>query len=347
MSFRIFLLLFFATVTARADLTVAPRYDYILGKEQELANRFLVKSKLNSSVGPFGLYLEGFSEFEGNEQQRELRRSAPRGYLQEAYFEFKLSSFFVRVGRQALRWSESWTVPSLDIWTGRRWNRLFFDPLAEQLTHPTGASFSYAKDDFSLDLVGIGEVAETVYPEPLPEVKVDKNTSFGGRAKWMVGGFGLAAMTAQSQGKNYYGFSGNYAFDQAVPKFELGTSHDGTEQSFATLGCDVFLGNWILLPQLSTYEVKGLLGKETQSTFYLSVQWNPDRHDVQLQAFHNLKTEDSFVGASYGYNLTDYVSISGFVQNYQGNQGLYKVYEDLTGGTLFGVRFEVTGNLAF
>lgn len=354
MSFRIFLLFFLISAEARADLTVAPRYEYIQGTEEELANRFIVKTKLNSNVGPFALFVEGFSEFEGNEDQTFIRRSPSKGYLQEAYVEFKLESFFVRVGRQALRWSESWTVPSLDVWTGRRWNRLFFDPLSEQLTHPTGAFFSYAKDDYSLDLVGIGELAETTYPVPFPEVKNDKNASFGGRMKWMMGGFGLGVMAAQSQKKNYYGFSGNYAFDEAVPKFEMGSSHDSAatpgvspDQSFATLGCDVFLGDWILLPQMSLYELNGLGGKETQTTFYLSLQWNPHRHDIQVQAFQNIKSEDSFIGASYGYNLTDYFTASGFIQNYQGKQGLYEVYHDITGGLVFGVRFEVTGNLAF
>lgn len=347
------LFLFFGS-WARADFTVAPRYEFIRGKDEELANRFLVKAKVNTNLGPFGVFVEGFSEFESNEDQSFIRRSPSRGYLQEAYFEFKLESFFVRVGRQALRWSESWTVPSLDIWTGRRWNRLFFDPLADQLTHPTGASFSYAKNDFSLDLVGVGEIAETTYPIPFPQVSEEKNTSFGGRAKWGVTGFGFSAVTAQILKKNYYGLGANYAFDQAVPKFEVGTRHDtaavvsaGQDQSFATLGCDFFLGSWILLPQVSVYEAVNGLAKETQTTYYFSTQWNPNRHDVQLQAFYNQQSKDSYFNFSYGYNVTDAVTVSGFVQNYEGEQGLYQVYHDITGGTVVGMRVEVTGNLAF
>lgn len=340
--------------TARADLTAGARYDYIQGKEEELANRLIVKSKLNGNLGPFGIYAEGFGEFEGNEDQAFIRRSPSHGYLQEAYFEFKLDSFFVRVGRQALRWSESWTLPSLDVWTGRRFNRLFFDPLADQLTHSTGASFTYAKDNFSLELVGIGELAENFYPVPIPDSEPEKNTSFGGRVKWNWGGFGFSAMSAQVLKKNYYGVTGNYAFDTAVPKFEAGYVNDTTaglpmkrDAAFYTLGCDIFWGNWILLPQVSVFDVNGLTKNETQTSYYLSGQWNPNRHDVQLQIYRNATNEDSFMSASYGYNVTDYFTASAFVQNYDGLEGLYQIYHEITGGLVMGVRLELTGNLAF
>lgn len=354
MKLKVFLFFFMACSFARADLTVSPRYDYFLGAETELANRFLVKTQLNAGKGPFSVFIDGFTEFEGNESQRTVRRSPPRGYLQEAYFELKMESFFVRVGRQALRWSESWTVPSLDVWTGRRWNRLFLDPFSEQLVHPTGVAFSYAPGNFSLDLVGVGEAAESTFPMPIHSVKPDSDTGYGIRSQWMWGGLGLSVVGAEAQKKRYYGMSGNYAFDKAVPRFEIGSSHDvspnqnkNTEQSFSTLGCDIFLDNWILLPQVSAYEVLTADQKDIQTTFYLSLQWNPDKHNLQVQSFQNLKAKDSFFGVSYGYNVTDNFSASGFVQNYQGQQGLYKIYEDITGGMVFGFRLEVTGNLAF
>lgn len=339
----------------KADLTVSPRYEHIRGKQKELANRILVKAKLNSALGPFVFFAEGFSEYEGNEDQIFIRRSPARGYLQEAYLEYKMESFFVRVGRQALRWSESWTLPSLDIWTGRRYNRLYFDPLADQLTHSTGASFSYVKGDFSLDLVGIGELAENIYPIPLPEAEIEKNTSFGGRAKWSWGGVGFSALAAQVLKRNYYGFAGNYALDVAVPKFELGYSHDTTpdlpvqrDTRFATAGCDLFLGTWVVLPQVSYFEViRATGGSEFQTSYYVSAQWNPNRHDIQMQVYQNPNAKDVFAGLSYGYNFTDYFTASGFVQNYDGQEGLYKIYKEITGGPVFGVRFEMTGNLVF
>lgn len=342
-------------VAVKADLTAAPRYEYIRGNEEELANRLMVKAKLNGSKGPFAIFVESFGEFEQNQDQIFIRRSPAKGYLQEAYLEFKLDSFYIRVGRQALRWSESWTLPSLDIWTGRRFNRLLFDPLPEQLTHSTGASFSYAQGDLSLDFVGISDLAENYYPIPIVEAEVEKNNSFGGRAKWNLGGFGFSALAAQVLKKNYYGVTGNYALDVAVPKIEMGYSYDTTadlpikrDTTFTTLGVDLFLGNWIVLPQISYFEVNLPDGaNEFQTSYYVSAQWNPNRHDIQMQLYQNPETEDFFGSLSYGYNLTDYFTASSFVQNYSGQEGLYKMYEEITGGPVFGVRVELTGNWAF
>ncbi|KYG68303.1 hypothetical protein AZI87_03340 [Bdellovibrio bacteriovorus] len=353
MRFGLLLILLLNSAVAMADLTVAPRYEYIQGTEEELANRLIVKGKLNSTVGPFGIFVEGFGEFEGNEDQAFVRRSPSHGYLQEAYFEFNLDSFYVRVGRQALRWSESWTVPSLDVWTGRRWNRLFFDPLADQLTHSTGVVFSYARETYSLEFVGVGELAESYYPVPIPQPDVEENTSFGGRVKWNWGNFAFSALTAQVLTTDHYGVTGNYAFENAVPKFELGYVHDRKalenqqDRKFATLGCDIFWGNWILLTQVSRYETLVTNGLAYETSYYLTGQWNPNRHDVQLQAFYNPDAESNFGSFSYGYNITDYFTVSGFVQNYAGVSGLYKIYEEITGGTVVGLRLELSGNLAF
>ena len=355
MRFWLAVFILVSSLAAQADLTGATRYDYIRGPEEELANRLILKSKLNYNLGLFGLYLEAFGELEGNEDQKYIRRSESQAYLQEAYLEFKVDSFYLRVGRQAIRWSESWTLPSLDVWTGRRYNRLYFDPLVDQLTHPTGISASYAIDTFSLEFVGIGDVAPNYYPIPVPEEKLKKNTSFGGRVKADVAGFGLSAITAQVLKKNYYGASANYAFEKAVPKFEIGSVTDTTvsaplkkDHLFSTLGCDLFLGNWVLLPQVSVFEANtATLTTENQVSYYLSTQWNPNRHDLQMQFYRNDTAKDVFANVSYGYNVTDYMTVLGFVQNYEGQQGLYQVFEEITGGWAFGARIELTGNLAF
>lgn len=354
MPFGLLLFFFAIGLQAHADITTAARYEYIRGPEDELANRLLLKSKFNYDLGPFGIYLEGFGELEGNEDQKFIRRTDSTAYLQEAYLEFKLDSFYLRVGRQAIRWSESWTLPSLDVWTGRRYNRLFFDPWVDQFTHSTGILASYARESFSVDFVGVGDVAPNYYPVPIPEENLEKNTSFGGRVKLDFAGFGFSALTAQVLKKNYYGVSGNYAFEKAVPKFEAGSVHDSTLAStkkdlpFFTAGCDLFLGNWAILPQVSIFEAHTVaLDTQNQVSYYLSTQWNPNRHDLQFQFYRNDTVKDLFGNVSYGYNLTDYLTVSGFVQNYEGQQGLYQVYEEITGGWAFGARIELTGNLAF
>ncbi|MGE9743295.1 hypothetical protein [Bdellovibrio bacteriovorus] len=355
MRFLVLLALLMISPWARADLVFAPRYEYIRGQEDELANRLILKGKLNSNLGPFGIFIEGFGDFEGNEDQAYIRRSPSKGYLQEAYLEFKLDSFYVRVGRQAIRWSEMWSLPSLDVWSGRRWARLFFDPFQDQLTHPTGASFSYARETWSLDLVGIGDVAESTYPIPAPEPVEEKNTSFGGRLKMDVKGFGLSLVSAQILNRNHYGFTANYAFETAVPKFEYGYVDDTTlpdtiksDRSFGTVGMDLFLGNWVVLPQVTAYEVNTLTGTQTQVSYYVSAQWNPNRHDVFFQLYQNDTTKDLFVNASYGYNWTDYFTSTIFAQSYQGKDGgLYDMYEEITGGYVVGLRLEFTGSLPF
>ncbi len=201
------------------------------------------------------------------------------------------------------------------------------------------------RDSFSVDLVGIGELAENTYPFPFTDTIPEKMSHFGGRLKWSLGGFSFTALSAQIQNKNYYGLSGNYAFDQFVPKIEMGSKN--SETSFGTLGVDMFIGSWVLMPQVSVYEVQGLEQKETHTTVYFSFQWNPSRFDIQVQAYKNVKNEDAFVSASCGYNLTDSFTLSGFAQNYAGTEGLYRIYQEMTGGTVFGLRAELTGNLVF
>ncbi len=355
------IVLFFVlfSLGARADFSLAPRYEYISGNT-ELANRLILKSKFNANAGPFGIYLEGFGDFDGATEAAAIRRSSNQGYLQEGYVEFKLDSIYIRVGRQAMRWSESWSIPSLDVWTGRRLNRLFFDPLSEQLTHSFGMSFSYASQSFGLDLVAVNELAEFIYPEPYPRTLAtneDNDNSFGARIKFDLGGFGFSAMAAQVLKKGSYGMSANYAFEKFVPKFEFGGSHDETpglitnqDEYFSTFGCDIFLGSVILLPQITVFDFGNLRNRNNdyQSAYYLSMQWNPNKHDLQTQVFFNTTMQDSYASLSYGYNLTDYFTMSGFVQNYEGSDGsLYKSYKDMTGGFVAGVRFEFTGNLAF
>lgn len=348
-------LLFSALSVAQADLVLAPRYDYIRGSKEELAHRLLLKGTLNAGSGPFSLFVEGFGELEENEDQAFIRRSPSQGYLQEAYLEFKLDSFYVRVGRQAIRWSEMWSLPSLDVWSGRRWSRLFFDPFQEQLTHPTGALFSYATDRWSVDLVGVGETAVSTYPEPLPKGEEAENNSFGGRLKLDLSGVGLSFVSAQILNRNHYGLTANYAFDYLVPKVELGYVDDTTlpstvkrDRSFATVGADLFLGNWIILPQVTAFEVNLATQSETQTSLYLSAQWNPNRHNVFVQVYQNSSAQDLFMNVSYGYNWMDWLTTTVFAQSYQGRDGgLYDIYEQITGGPVFGLRVDMTGSLPF
>lgn len=356
-----FLLLTTWLGAARADFSIAPRYEYIAADNEEFANRLIIKSKLGANKGYFGFYLDGFAEFDQNKVESALRRSPDRGYLQEAYLEFKKNSIYIRAGRQALRWSEMWVVPSLDIWTARRWNRLYLDPLSEQLVHPTGVSFSYARQSFSLDLVGITNLAENTYPEGVPPAAPpDADQTNGGvRVQLDLGGFHFSGIGAKQEQKYLYGVGVNYAFDAFVPKLEVGGRTDNSptplydrpQEWFAAAGADVFLGNWIFTPQVTVFDYGDLRQKsgDPQSIYYLSGQWKVEPHDFQISGFTNPVNQDYFWSVSYSYNLSRYFSAGGFVQDYYGEKGsLQYLYRQLTGdGLVAGVRLELTGDWAF
>jgi hypothetical protein len=351
-----------ASLSARADLTLSSRYEYIGGEnKEEMANRLLLHSKLNAEAGHFKVFAEGFGDFD-SAQNAEERRSPHRGYLQETYLEVKAGSSYFRLGQQAMRWSDSWVVPSLDVWTGRRYNRLFFDPFADQLTHSQGASYSYESESFGLDLVGISKLAETYYPEPLPETMTpdehDYQTGYGARVKINGKGVAMTALAARVGMKNVYGMTANYAFEKAVPKIELGGSRDNSatadpdyaDEYFGSLGCDLFLGNFVLLPMVTFYD-SGKFSTNThdyKALYYVSMVWNPNRHDLQAQVYYNSINQDAFASLSYGYNITDWFTLTGFVQYYEGSEDtLFAIYKNMTGGSVAGIRFEVTGNLPF
>lgn len=345
----LFFICFIFSGPLRADFLIAPRYEYITGNQEELANRVLIKSKLNANAGYFGLYFEGFAEFENNKVEAENRRSPHRGYLQEGYVEFKYNSIYLRAGRQALRWSEMWVVPSLDIWTARRWNRLYFDPLSEQLVYPEGVSFSYATQSFSVDLVGVTSLAENTYPEPIEEIgqdQQDKSEASGGaRVQFDLGGFHFSGIGAKLAKKYSYGVGANYAWDSAVPKLEWGGTRDETAEPvteyFAAAGVDIFWDTWILTPQITVFD--------SQSIYYLSGQKKTDLHDFQFQGFVNPYNRDSFWSLSYSYNLTKNFSLGGFVQDYYGEaETLHWIYRQITGeGLVAGLRLELIGDWAF
>ena len=357
----VFLAVLFYLGPCWADFSLAPRYEYISGNGEELANRFIIKSKLNINRSYFGLYVDGFAEFDENKTEYEFRRSPHRGYLQEAYLEFKRKSIYIRAGRQALRWSEMWVVPSLDIWTARRWNRMYLDPLSEQLVHPTGISFTYANRNLSIDLVGITNLAENSYPVPVPEAVAagENETNLGARAQLDFKGFHFSAIGAKQEKKYIYGVGANYAFDSAVPKIEFGARHDTSatplyerhQESFAAAGVDVFVGNWILTPQVSVFDYGDLRQKsgEPMQIYYASAQWKVEPHDFQAMGFTNPVNKDYFWSLSYGYNLNRYFTAGGFIQEYYGENGtLHWLYRQITGeGIVAGLRIELNTDWAF
>lgn len=342
---RLWLVLLFFPAIALAEVTVNPRYDYIQSQNEELANRLVLSATLAEEKGPFKLFIEGFGDFETNEDQRILRRSPMRGYLQEAYLEFNFDAFYLRAGKQALRWSESWVLPSLDVWSGRKFNRLYFDPFKDQLNHSSGVSLSYAGSLFSLDLAFIGEYAETQLPYPLPETLQEPRDelSYGLRLKSQAWSMDYSIIAAKVPDSEALGVGLNYAFDDWVPKLEFGMQQKDSKSlgNFLTLGADLFLGDWILVLQGTQLQDKSRIFEQDQTLLYGSLQWRPDKHELTLQAYANTTLKDQFLALSYGYQVHTLVNLSAFAQNYGGEQGLYAVYQEMTQETVIGLRAEL------
>lgn len=345
MLLRFWVLFIFFPALAMAEVTVNPRYDYFQSQNEELANRLVLSASLAEEKGPFKLFVEGFGDFETNEDQRILRRSPMRGYLQEAYLEFNFEAFYLRAGKQALRWSESWVLPSLDVWSGRKFNRLYFDPFKDQLNHSSGVSLSYAGSSFSLDIALIGEYAETQLPSPLPETlqTAKDELNYGLRFKSQIMSIDYSLIAAKVPDSEVYGMGLNYAFDDWVPKLEVGTQQKDGEAlgSFVTLGGDLFLGDWVIVFQGTQLQDKSRVHQQDQTLLYGSLQWRPEKHELTLQAYANTTLKDEFLSASYGYQIHSLVTLSAFVQNYRGEQGLYAVYQEMTQETVVGVRAEL------
>lgn len=351
-----FFFLVFAAVAARADLTLTPRFEAIQGKDEAMADRAMLKTKFSSNFGKFSVFAEGFVEGDAA-KAAEARRTKSDAALQEAYLELKQNAFFIRAGKQALRWSDMWVLPSLDIWTARRWNRLLFDPQPEQFIHSAGMSFTYATNGLSLESFITDDPARDEFPQPLP-VNIDAKAnelSGGARLKVDAGGFSFGVLGAKVGFKNWAGASVNYAFESVVPKLEVGGYQDRSvdavavasgasdHQNFAALGADVFMGNWTFQPQ-ATYFDFGDLAKNTrdfQSIYYLSGTWQNDKHDFQFQTFGNTSSSDFFFGTQYGYNFKDWMTGTVFAQYYYGDDGgLITLFHQLTGGWVGGIRLE-------
>jgi hypothetical protein len=347
---------------AGADVVVIPKFEHIQNKNSTLASREIAKIKVNYLGGPFGFYLEGFAEAENQGAQRDLRRVPNRAYLQEGYLEAKHENFYLRAGVQAQRWSEMWVTPSLDVWTGRRWNRFLFDPLAEQLTHPSGVLGSYAGEVYSADIFLVDHSGENIYPKPLPEQGeiIHRDDLYGGlRLKGSLGGVSYSVVGAQSEFQDSLGVSANYAFEKWIQKLEVGSVvkkndpvflAEKRRDTFVAIGADFFLDKWTLQPQATFFNFVAAdsRGPKGQSLYYLGGTFTQNKFEFQMQGTWSPLTKDSFGSFLFVWNWNDTLTSALFVQNYAGDgTPLAKVYQDLSQGLIVGLRLEANFGTGF
>lgn len=325
---------------ANYSAVVSARPEYTRGAHKSVAERIMLLGKGSVKGDHLTLFADGFIESDRGNLAEE-RRSQNTQALQELYLQGRWEPFFIKIGRQSLRWSESWTLPSLDLWTARRWNRLFIDPLSEQLAHPTGVSSSLLLSDFSFDVAMITDPARNQWQQPLPENTEDQKTEQGARIKWRSPvGLDIALVGFRTQKKDLLGTSLSYALDDLVLKSEFGRQNE--DNYFVSVGADIFIGDFSILPQFTHYRAlaESMLGND-QRLFYLPIKWSSQKHSIELQAYRQADLRDNFGAISYTYTFSDYLSGTAYWQGYEGSSVLFRSYEQMTSGSVVGIRLQV------
>jgi|GEM_PF-5203161 len=323
---------------ASSASSVTGRLDYIQGTEL-LGARAAIKPVIDLSAGRFRLHGEAFLEADAFEKLPYSEPGHYRYFLQEAYGEIDLSPFTLRAGYQSVRWSESWSVPSLDFWTARRWDRYFLDPVAEQLIHPLGVLLRYADDSFELEGFGSFRTPTDTLPLGVDEESVEQRFDSGGRMKLRLWGLDFSPAYAFIDYRHHYGFALSYAFDSVVAKIEAG--HEGSNAEFGIAGLDIFIGEFSLFPQLTMYRPPEVSALELITYVPLRYETGPNKFEVQ---FLRTQAGEIFIGGEYGRALDDNFTFSAFAQDYRSNgEGFISSFDKLVNaGWIGGMRLTVT-----
>ena len=355
-------------------VTVNPRLDSIQTKEKQSFTRSFLKTTLTYQIQPSTklyaeVFADGFLSYPDRSEWYEFYKGTLG--LQELYLEYSYQSLFLKLGQQAVRWSEMWIFPSLDIWTGRRWERFLIDPIDEQLTYPSGILISYAAEFFSLDVFSPTRLAQSTYPSDLESSNTQTRTGgdWGVRTRFNLNEWNFGLIAAQvtdnaaqnadlTSKKQTSGGTVSYAFDEFVSKFEyLQTKHEEAKEVAFAFGMDFFLGDWTIFPQMNaySYEDTATQVKLAGTSTYLNLRYGGEKHTFEATAFQNdtksevevsnqavqTKLKASFWTLLYSYNMQPGFSVGVYHQNYFGeNEPRFAEYQELTGGTLSGIRFE-------
>jgi hypothetical protein len=367
-----FCLNMFATV-ARADLQVelVPRLETWQNDRavmQEVYGRMAIDVTKSRGSASFRARAEGFASYDFAEEDRrpfgnpDLRKSREEADLSELWLDASFESFGLRVGRQPIRWSQSWTLPSLDILTGRRANRLFFDPLIDQLTHPDAIrlnkTFSVGSRSIAVEAVRVYGAAPNRFAQPLKnldrvdnhETAVKISTRFGSLDIGVVASYRFEPRVLQDDAIS--GLFGSYAFEDFVFKFEAGNS--SRDAGFGTIGTDWFWGSWLFGPQVTFYSDPFLGTSESETLIYLPLRYSENPWILELDFMQSLQgpfgtgnpnaIRNRFASIRVGRELREGLMLSMALQDYRGNSAsLLGQAESLTGGQIYGLRLEYSG----
>ncbi|CAN5718927.1 hypothetical protein BH10BDE1_BH10BDE1_04070 [soil metagenome] len=371
--FLIFVPLLLMSRPSRADLQVelVPRFEAWQNERavmQEFYGRMAIDATKTVGTASYRARAEGFATYDFAEEQLrpignpDLRKSRNEADLSELWFDASFESIGIRVGRQPIRWSQSWTLPSLDLLTGRRANRLFFDPLVDQLTHPDAVrltkTFSVGSNSVAIEVVRVYGSAPNHFAQPLKnqdrvdnhETAAKVSTRFGSLELGIVGSYRYEPRVQQDDAIS--GIFGSYAFEDFVFKFEGGNS--SRDAGFATAGTDWFLGNWLFGPQFTFYSDPFLGTSESEILVYVPLRYSGDRWIFELDVMQAFQSpigtgnadaiKNRFASVRIGRELREGLTLSVAAQDYRGNSlSLLGQAESLAGGQVYGLRLEYTG----
>ncbi|HRK08232.1 MAG TPA: hypothetical protein PLZ57_10720 [Pseudobdellovibrionaceae bacterium] len=321
------------------------------------AQRFFLKGAWDTSgaIGPHPLRLriEGFTERETTGR----RETHDESDLQEAWFDTGFKNLSLRLGRQPIRWSQSWTLPSVDYFTGRRLHRLFIDPLPEQLTHPDAIRILYATSESEFELVRILRSSPTRQPAPLGRVDRRDDQQWGLRANAKFGAVNLSAMartlevattTNSDARRNDAGLQASWSWDDFVLKSEMGAGQiESTDQSqFFIFGVDYFKGDWSFTPQITLWKDRSLTQNRDEQQIYFPIRWMKDKWSAEAEALHTIGKRDHYINLALTREFTSGLTLTALFQDYLGDPTrLLGIYERQTRGQLFGLRLNYQGGL--
>ena len=348
-------------LVAHADLQVeiVPRLETWQNDRslmQEIYGRLAIDGTKSYGSTSLRARTEGFASYDFAQQELspvggpDLRKSRREADLSELWFDASFESFGLRVGRQPIRWSQSWTLPSLDILTGRRANRLFFDPLIDQLTHPDALrltkTISIGSQTIAAELVRVYAAAPNRFAEPLKNVDRVDNHETAVKISSRFGSFDVGLLASYRFEPRVHkddvisGLFGSYAFEDFVFKFEAGNS--SRDAAFEMVGTDWFWGDWIFGPQV-TFSRDPLLGtSESETLVYIPLRYSGNRWIFELDFMQAIRNR--FVSIRVGRELFEGLMLSVAAQDYRGSsQSLLGQAEALAGGQVYGLRLEYSG----
>lgn len=352
---------------AKAELAhrfeYVPRFDHLqtwrsdTSTPESYTERFFLKGAWDSSGSiaslPIRMRVEGFTERETTGRREEATESD----LQEAWLDASVNDFSMRLGRQPLRWSQSWTLPSVDYFTGRRLHRLFIDPLPEQLTHPDALRLLYATSRAEIEVVRIAQSSPTRQPKPLGRIDRRDDQQWGARANAKFGAVNLTAMartlevrtaTLANARRTDGGLQGSWSMNDFVLKTEMGAGQiESTSQTqFFIFGVDYFKGDWSFTPQLTTWKDRDLTANRDEIQIYVPVRWMKDKWSAEAEVLHTVGQRDQYINLGLSREIRDGFAISVIFQDYIGDPTrLLGNYERQTRGQLFGLRLNYQGGL--